>query len=270
VVALKLGKLNMIDAVKATPIKGGGGIDTFMNTALAAPITGLMPPEILGAILSVNTKPVSFAVAVYDPVSAAERTGFENPFGEGVGFRASATLKAKPFGLQGFYGIKAMFSTLQGFDFNAIPDLLSPSGNGTVSMTRSCPYYSAVSVQQYLYQDSSDPSRGWGFFGEFGMSDGNPTAQQWAALLGFGGTSPLPDRAADLWGIGVFRNSLTDPLVWGMRSLLELREEQGLEFFYNVALTPWLHVTPDIQVASPFLEHNPSAVFASLRMNFKF
>ena len=45
----------MVDAAKATPIKGGGGIDTFMNTALAAPITGFMPPEIFGAFLNVST-----------------------------------------------------------------------------------------------------------------------------------------------------------------------------------------------------------------------
>ena len=32
-VAIKFGKLNMVDAAKATPIKGGGGIDTFMNQA---------------------------------------------------------------------------------------------------------------------------------------------------------------------------------------------------------------------------------------------
>jgi porin len=27
-----------------------------------------------------------------------------------------------------------------------------------------------------------------------------------------------------------------------------LRDEQGMEVFYNIALTPWAHLTPNIQV----------------------
>ncbi|HEX9047793.1 MAG TPA: carbohydrate porin, partial [Verrucomicrobiae bacterium] len=238
--ALKFGKLSMVDAAKATPIKGGGGIDTFMNTALAVPPSGLIPPEIFGVFLNFNTKAVSYAVAVYDPLSAAERTGFEHPFRDGVSFRASATLKAKPFGLAGFYGIKAMYSTMHAFDLRSIPDLIFPPEDNGVLPTRSNPYYVGVSVQQYFYQDPDDPKRGWGFFGEFGRSDGNPTRQQWAGYFGFAGVGPIPGRSDDRCGIGFFRNSLSDYLVTGLRPLLQLRDEQGLEAFYNAAVTPWL------------------------------
>lgn len=270
VLALKFGKLNMVDATKATPIKGGGGIDTFMNQALAVPPSGLMPPEVFGAFLNASTKPVSYVLAVYDPVSAAQRTGCESPFSEGVSFRAGATLSAKPFGLQGFYGVKAMYSTMHGLDLSTIPDLFLPPESSTVMATRSNPNYFGVSVQQYLYQDDNDPKRGWGFFGEFGFSDGNPTVQQWAGFFGLGGTSPLPGRADDLCGIGVFRNSLSDHLVNGLRPLWQLRDEQGLEAFYNVAVTPWLHVTADLQMVRPFQENVPNAVFASVRTNIRF
>ena len=269
-VAVKFGKLNMVDAAKATPIKGGGGIDTFMNTALAAPITGLMPPEVFGAFLNVSTKPVSYVLGVYDPVSASQRTGFESPFSEGVSFRATATLTAKPFGLQGFYGIKAMCSTVEGLDLRTIPDLLLPPEAAAVPTTISDPYYVGASIQQYLYQDASDPRRGWGFFGELGLSDGNPTAQRWSGYFGVGGTGPLPCRAADRWGVAVFRNSLSGYLVRGLGPLLAVRDEQGVEAFYNIALTPWFHVSPDVQVVQPFLNHYPSAVLGTLRVNFKF
>ena len=30
-----------------------------------------------------------------------------------------------------------------------------------------------------------------------------------------------------------------------------LRDELGFEAFYNVALTPWLYLTPDVQVVGP-------------------
>lgn len=268
--ALKFGKLNMVDAAKATPIKGGGGIDTFLNTALAVPVTGLMPPEVFGAFLNVSTKPVSYVLAMYDPISAAGRTGFESPFSEGVSFRASATLTAQPLGRQGYYGVKAMCSTMQGFDLRSIPDLLLPPQSGAVMGTRGHPYYCGVSVQQYLFQDATNPKRGWGFFGEIGFSDGNPTAQQWAGYLGFGGAGLLPGRTEDRWGVAVFRNSLSSHLVDGLKPLVELRDEQGLEIFYNVAVTPWFRVTPDLQIVTPFVEGYPNAVFATLRANIKF
>jgi len=269
-VALKFGKLNMVDAAKATPIKGGGGIDTFMNTALAVPPTGLIPPEIFGAFLNVSAKPVSYALGVYDPISAAQRTGFERPFSEGVSFRGSATLAAKPFGLQGFYGVKAMFSTMEGLDLRSIPDLLLPPASAAALATRSHPYYLGFSVQQYLYQEANDPKRGWGLFAEFGFSDSNPTPQQWAGLFGLGGTSPLPGRGNDRCGVGFFRNSLSDDLVDALRPILQLRDEQGLEAFYNVAVTPWLRLTVDIQWVRPALDSYPDVVFATLRANTKF
>jgi porin len=269
-VALKFGKLNMVDAIKATPIKGGGGIDTFMNTALAAPITGLMPPEIFGAFLSVSTKPVTYSLGVYDPVSATQRTGYEGLFSEGVSFRVSATLAARPLGLQGFYGLKAMCSTIEGLDLRSVPDLILPPEAGAVATTISDPYYIGASVQQYLYQDANDPKRGWGVFAEVGFSDANPTPQRWSGYVGFGGTGPLAARPADRWGIAVFRNSLSGFLVQGLRPFLGVRDEQGLEVFYNVALTPWLHISPDIQVVEPFQEHYPGVVVATLRTNFRF
>ena len=30
-----------------------------------------------------------------------------------------------------------------------------------------------------------------------------------------------------------------------------MRDEQGLEAFYNFAITPWMHLTPDIQYIRP-------------------
>ena len=265
---LKFGKLSMLDAAKATPLKGGGGIDTFMNTALAAPITGLLPPEILGAFLvGVNT-PVTWSLAVYDPQSAVQKTGLEKPFSEGVSFRASATLSSRPFGVQGYYGFKAMYSTLRGFDLNTAPDLLLPPASQRVLATRSNPYFLGISIQQYLVQDPDEARKGWGFFGEIGFSDGNPTPQQWAGLAGIGGSGLFPGRDSDRWGIAYFQNSPSSDLTRGLR-LLPLGNEQGVEAFYNLAVTPWLHVSADCQWVTPWVHLYQDAWFVTLRTNIK-
>lgn len=52
-VVLTIGKFNMVDAASATPIVGGGGINTFWNLNFAA------PPYITGLSLSVNTEPAN-------------------------------------------------------------------------------------------------------------------------------------------------------------------------------------------------------------------
>ena len=49
---LSLGKFNMLDAASRTPLLGGGGIDTFMNLGLAAPISGVTPAYIIGGLLT--------------------------------------------------------------------------------------------------------------------------------------------------------------------------------------------------------------------------
>ena len=41
--------------------------------------------------------------------------------------------------------------------------------------------------------------------------------------------------------------------------LLPLRDEHGVEFYYNVAVTPSCQITPDLQVITPFRERAGSA-----------
>ena len=187
-----------------------------------------------------------------------------------VSFRGSATLSSKPFGLQGFYGIKAMYSTMHGFDLSTTPDLLLPPSSQNVLATRSNPYFIGISIQQYLVQDSVDSKKGWGFFGEIGFSDGNPTPQQWAGLAGIGGTSLFPGRDSDRWGIAYFENSPSNDLTRGLQPLLSLGNEQGIEAFYNIEVTPWLHISADCQWITPWLQSNQNDWLFTMRTNIKF
>jgi porin len=59
-VSVLFGKLNLVEFARATPLRGGGGVDTFWNVNLATPITGLSPPTIFGGQVRLNTQPVSF------------------------------------------------------------------------------------------------------------------------------------------------------------------------------------------------------------------
>jgi Carbohydrate-selective porin, OprB family len=82
-------------------------------------------------------------------------------------------------------------------------ELIQPPGS-TLGTKRGS-YYVAASFQQYLVQDPGNPTRGWGVFGEIGTGDGNPNVVEWDAYLGVGGSSLIPGRPDDSFGVAVFQ-----------------------------------------------------------------
>jgi len=54
--------------------------------------------------------------------------------------------------------------------------------------------------------------------------------------------------------------------------LLGLDSEQGIEFYYNIEITPWLHITPDVQVIIDpgGSDDNDTAIVCGLRMQMSF
>ena len=193
--SVSVGKFNMLDAASKTPLMGGGGLDTFMNTALAAPISGVTPPYIVGAIGTLKTEPAIFTLMVYDPRNAQDWDVVENPFEEGTTTSLSITVPTKIGGLTGYYGVRGVYSSLDGFNLANLPQLILPPGQAGPAegaLTKDGYWYFSASVQQYLYQDPSNPAVGWGFFAEAAISDGNPNPVEWHFLAGLGGNSPIP------------------------------------------------------------------------------
>jgi porin len=95
---------------------------------------------------------------------------------------------------------------------------------------------------QYVYTKADDPTQGIGLFGRFGWArnDVNPVEQYYS--IGLGGKGLIPTRAKDQYGVGYYVIGLSDnlqPIV---------SQESGVEMYYNFEITPWLHISPDMQV----------------------
>ena len=43
-----------------------------------------------------------------------------------------------------------------------------------------------------------------------------------------------------------------------------------MELFYNAAVTPWFHVTPDLQILDPAQRHNATALLVGIRARLSF
>jgi porin len=272
--SVSVGKFNMLDAASKTPLMGGGGLDTFMNTVFAAPISGVTPPYIVGAIATLKTQPGIFTLMVYDPRNAQDWDVVENPFEEGTTTSLSITVPTKVGGLPGYYGVRGAYSSLDGLNLANIPQLILPPeevGPAEGALTKEGYWYFSASVQQYLWQDPSNPAVGWGLFAEAAISDGNPNPIEWHFLGGLAGNSPIPGRQLDRWGIGYFYYGLSNDLIDGLGVAgLPLADEQGVEAFYNYFVTPWLRLTGDIQWIDTGRDDRDDAVLTAVRLQTRF
>jgi porin len=105
---------------------------------------------------------------------------------------------------------------------------------------------------QYLYKPDESKDQGFGLFGRFGASKGDPITAQYFYSIGVGAKGPFQSRPLDQCGLGYYYSSINNPTLQLPFTTREfLRDEWGFEAYYNIALTPWLLVTPDVQVIGP-------------------
>ena len=105
---------------------------------------------------------------------------------------------------------------------------------------------------QYLYQPEEGVDRGVGLFGRFGAGEGQPIPTQYFYSIGIGAKGLIPGRELDQFGIGYYYSSNNNiTLQFPRVTQSALRDEWGFEAYYNLALTPWVLISPDIQVIGP-------------------
>ncbi len=186
-------------------------------------------------------------------------------------YSLSATIPLTLFGLPGFHTVRAVYSTQRGFDLNDLPQLLLPPGSGAAAGTKQGYVFGSYTFQQYLHQVPDDPRRGWGVFGMIAVSDGNPNPVRASALLGLGGDALLPSRPLDRWGIAAFYYSFSRTLRDGLSAIGQgLRNEWGVEAFYDVALVDHVRIGPDLQVIRSATPGLPVGVLGGIRMRLVF
>jgi porin len=284
-VAVSVGKFNMMTLASKTPLIGGGGIDTFMNRAFALPSTGvsytarrgaagdrvvISAPYLIGGIFAIKTEPINLALMIADPRSAIDPRVIARPFEKGMAVGGAATLKTDIEGLRGFHTLRAAYSNARGVDLDHIADLSGPPAFAGPTITKKGYWFASYAVQQYLFRNEESDA-GWGLFGLATLSDGNPSPVKWSVLAGFAGNNPTPGRENDRWGVGFYHYGLSRSLLAGLAALdVNRRSEGGVEAFYNLAITPWLRLSGDLQVISPWNPSKAQATYLAVRLQAKF
>jgi porin len=305
-----MGKMNLFEF---TPTEFYGDYRTqFMNTALNLPSAFVLAPMSAygGGVLWLPTPDINLMALAIDASGKPTNNDIGDAFDDGVTLISAANIKIKPFGLVGHQSVSGLWSDKTRFSLDQDPDNLKRAlleerypllGNPGPLLERILSTYFpellipveepnkkkstwtvVYSFDQYVWQPEGDPKRGIGLFFSFGATDGNPNPIQYSYLMGIGGKGPFSSRPHDSFGIGWARTQFSDQFVPLLRDRLGLGldHEDAIELYYTVAITPWLNVSPNLQVInsgmnkfmdnSDELQKMGAAVEANLRMNIQF
>lgn len=250
----------------------GRGDTNFLNTAFNVnPVLLLtVPYSTLGAgVIALPTKDPHEAIVSFLVVSAegkASTDGFDNLSSDNLTFAGEGRVRTGFFDLTGHqvlganYANREYSSLDQRIQFDPIGGALGrtePPGIAKKDGAWSLNY----NFDQFLLETNKDKGQGIGLFGRFGASGGNPNPMHYFYSAGVGGKGMIPGRPLDRFGIGYYYLNIDNPklalskefhdleVTLASRSLF--RDEWGFEAFYNIAITPWLLLTPDLQVIGP-------------------
>jgi porin len=307
---ITMGKMNLFDF---TPAEFYGDYRTqFMNTGLNLPLAYAMVPMSAygGGVVILPTEDITLMALALDASGQPTENDIGKAFDDGVTLVSAAKFNIKPFGLVGHQSIGGVWSDKTRFSLEQDPDNIARSllqerypilGNPGPILERiiqkffpqllipahplnqkQSTWAITYSFDQYLWQPEGDPKRGIGIFFSFGATDGNPNPVQYSYMMGIGGKGLFSERPNDAFGIGWARTQLSDKYVPFLRERLSLGldYEDAIELYYTAAVTPWLNVSPNLQIINSGLNRSLNendqlqnvdiSVEASLRMNILF
>jgi porin len=259
---LMVGKIDAFDLLAADPFFGGWGTQRMMNTAFVAPPNGIIPAVMMGAVASFATQPVALTVMVFDPNDRSTSYFPDDLFSDGTSASLSVTYPTTLAGRKTSYTLSGSYSSKDGADFSTLPP-------GIETTTKDGSYSVEFQFGHNLQEDSNNADA-WGVFLKVATTGGNPNPIDYSVIGGIGGKPLFFNRPQDSFGIGYFYYAFDDDLRDVLNPLVDFHNEEGLEIFYSYAVTPWLHVTPDLQYIDPASGGNNNAFVAALRANIRF
>ena len=267
----------------------GRGDRQFMNTAFGFnPATALTTPySTLGAGFAVLPTPdLQLTFTVFDTNGTAAASGFDTAFEGNNTYAAEGRLKTRFFGHTGHQVLGAAYSNDAFTDLTFATDINIPRFGGhdpiftgpvgTALRLIGLPdglvkkntgtWNAYYNFDQYLVESAEDATQGFGLFGRFGAADGGTNPVEFFYSLGFGGKGMIPGRANDSYGVGWYYMQTSNDIP----DVLKIGDEQGFEAYYTFAVTPWLQLTPDLQLVNPARQSNATTLIAGVRCNVVF
>lgn len=263
------GKLDLLDGTPESYARGPR-LNYFWNAAMQSNITRIyLLPSALGTGLTIRdeVEPV-FNFYLLDSHFTPTTSGFSTLGANGVVMYGEYRLRTNWFDLPGHFVPGFLYSTANRTALDANPFILiSNFAAGTPAPSKSPAWTATCRFDQVVYANSTNRSRNWTLNGDFGVSDGNPNPIHWFANVSLVASGLIRGRENDLFGIGYYHLGVSGLPVL---EALGVGAENGFEAFYNAAVTPWFHVTPDLQVLDPARQRVATALLVGIRARLSF
>jgi porin len=276
-IAVFLGKINTLDG-DDNVFSGGRGKTNFMHQNFVLNPVGIrtVPYSTLGAggavffpnALAKDPAILSFMVLGAD--GQPNTSGFSKDFDDGQTYCLAYRQPTRFFDQSGSHTFSGTYGTKNYTMLGQDPRLILGEllGYGWAPAKEDNSWSLMYNMHQYLYTEKEDSSQGFGIFSRLGTADDktNPIANFYSA--GLGGKGTIHGRDNDTWGIGYFYAQLSDE--FGGIIKRNFDDTQGVEMFYNVELSKWLHITPDFQIIEPSNQRTDTAYVAAIRAKIDF
>ena len=273
---LVAGKINTLDDFRLN-FTGKNGLERFMNSAIVANIINArtIPYSTYGAGFAVFAeRGPEFTFLVRDPNDHATTADLDKLFANGVVLTSSIRVPVTPFGLSGTQVLGGNWSSRHYTSVDPSSWAEVP-GQGLVAAEETGSWAVYYNFDQHLWINSANTNTWLGLFGMSGLSDGNPNPIRWNATIGLGAGGLIPGRDRDTLGLGYLHMGISDDfkqLLSGPSAPpgLAQRDEQGIELYYNAAITPWCHLSADLQIVTPSTKDLDTTVLVGGRLKIDF
>lgn len=250
------GKKDVLGAADQDIFAGGDGTSQFVNQALVA-----NPSFLLGLPYSSYTagfvSPQSWGSIkgyIWDPKDrTAEVIRFDDVFSTGIIMGGEVSFNTNFMDLAGEQHVGGIWKhhPLDNLAFNEPPPGVYPEPTTPGAPTLPDSYTLYYGFDQYLVEYSDTKQSGWGLFGRASISDGNPTPVRYFLSGGIGGDSPIRRNQGDKFGIGYYFVGASNQFGPIPTAVFGPTNGSGVELYYNIQVTPWLNITPDVQYVQP-------------------
>ena len=267
---LYAGKLDTLDG-DMNSFAHGRGIRQFSNGAFVANPIALrtIPYSTLGTGMAFLMEGEPWLIFnVLNATDTTRTVGLDQLFNDGVALASEMRIPTNFFGKPGHQLIAGTWNSREFTSLDQDPRILFPNvpiakQSGSWSLYWNC--------DQYLVTDSSNPKRGWGYFGRAGIADQGTNPLGYFLSGGIGGSSPFETRQRDSFGVGYYYAATSNEVAPFINAIFgNFADGQGVEMFYNIATGKRLTITPDLQVLVPSREKFDTALLVGLRANYNF
>lgn len=269
--AVTFGKFNTFDFFQMAYPEFGRGIDGFMNTSVILPLSlaRTTPLSFLGAgVIKLQDQKVQGALMVLDSNNITTTAGFDDLFDNGANILGLWRFFTEYGGLTGSHAFVGTYATGDFTSLDATDWAFFP-GQGLVADEVAGSWSATYIFEQQVWVDCCNPARNvlvWSSLG-FADSDNSPFDSTFNIYLQ--GSGLVASRPYDRCGIGYFYSGVSGELQQ-LLNVFDVGDFQGGEIYYNAQITPWFHLTADLQVVEPALGGNDTAIVAGLRAKVAF